>query len=83
MNYWTKCRKRLDSAQGQRERQTKNQYFSDRRWERHISADDRSTAGYGEYCFGVLNEEEQEQLEMLLSKLISELEKNQGEEFSG
>ena len=32
--------------------------------------------------FGVLNEEEQEQLEMLLSKLISELEKNQGEEFS-
>lgn len=33
--------------------------------------------------FGVLNEEEQEQLEMLLSKLISELEKNQGEEFSG
>ena len=33
--------------------------------------------------FGVLNEDEQEQLEMLLSKLISELEKNQGEEFSG
>ena len=46
-----KMQKRLDSAQGQRERQTKNQYFSDRRWERHISADDRSTAGYGEYCF--------------------------------
>ena len=31
--------------------------------------------------FGVLNEEEQEQLEMLLSKLISELEKTREKSF--
>ena len=33
--------------------------------------------------FGVLNTQEQEQLEMLLSKLISELEKPSEEELSG
>lgn len=33
--------------------------------------------------FGVLNAQEQEQLEMLLSKLISELEKPSEEELSG
>ena len=33
--------------------------------------------------FGVLNAQEQEQLEILLSKLISELEKPSEEELSG